>query len=175
MPVLIEVTGSDRYQGDGSGLYARVVDSATEDSIDPIRGSRVAVVAGGVVALVAALIWWDIGYANAPVDCDSKFVVELPDSAENVECHSKDSHDARWHFTMPTDEAESWWAGQSETRLDLATWLLTGGTELSSDGDIVGRVSGGVSVYYPEDEGGLLVVNPRADGMSQVVINGSWH
>ena len=145
-----------------------MVDQTTERIPTPSRGA-LAAVAFGFAAVFGGLLWWGgARVERGDVDCDAKFVVALPDSAQGVQCHGEeDRHWGQWRFTMPTSNVESWWAGQSETAVDLDAWLLTKGC------DDTGCVSG-VSVHYPEDEGGYLVVNPKASGKSEVFINGSW-
>ncbi|MCT2592480.1 hypothetical protein LHJ74_21650 [Streptomyces sp. N2-109] len=146
------------------------MDPATEDNTGPDWNARAAA-AIGIAAALGVLTLAGLDLAQGPVDCDSKFAVELPDSAENVECSSKDRHSAQWRFTMPTDEVEPWWAQQSQSQLELEAWLSTEGR---FQGEEIVEGPLGVNAYYPEDEGGLIWVNPQSDGTSQVFINGAW-
>ncbi|WP_158857625.1 hypothetical protein [Streptomyces sp. NRRL B-1347] len=138
--------------------------------LNPGRGCLAATVVG-FVSLGGALLWLS-PEIDVPIDCGSKFVVEPPDSAVDVECRSPDSHSGQWHFMMPTNEVESWWAGQSDTPLGLRTWFSAGARMLLPSGHT--STNSGVSAEYPEDEEGLLWVNPKPGGMSEVTVNGAW-
>lgn len=141
------------------------MDSARKHRPNPGRGCLAAAVAG-FVSLVGVLIWL-LPETDPPIDCRSKFVVEPPDDAVEVAC---DGRTGQWHFTMATDEVESWWAGQSDTPLGLRTWFSPGARMLLPSGHIA--TNSGVSVEYPEDRDGYIVVNPMPGGMSEVTVSG---
>jgi hypothetical protein len=139
----------------------------TTAEYNPSRASNVAAILW-VVCLIGAFVGLAVvNPGDRRIDCDSKFAVRPPASAEGIQCHSSDSYSAQWYFTMPTDEVEAWWAGQSEAPLDLERWHLKRGTD-GFDSSMA------VKAYYPEDGDSFIAVNPKPDGRSAVYLNGTW-